>query len=213
MVERKMNNYIANLRKLVCGDETTNSCQVQDLVERVIRKEYWVDNGQRPNGTFPGTGRVKDLLTDKDLSNPKYLSKSIDDRTTALQHFDSDDDRSLNNNPNYRPNLIDVLNTPFDHIERIVLQDFSSTMLDDGNYFKELFTFPADGNKKYNGGFAGFTMADPSNLSDYSIVNNKFQPGDESDPDANCNIGGFFIDSFTYTPFVDYSQVGEGGDP
>lgn len=103
--------------------------------------------------------------------------------------------------------MIEVLNTPFDHIERIVLQDFSSTMLDDGNYFKELFTFPADGNKKYNGGFAGFTMADPSNLSDYSIVNSKFKK------ELNQDIGGFFIDSFTYTPFVDYSQVGEGGDP
>lgn len=31
--------------------------------------------------------------------------------------------------------------------------------------------------------------------------------------EVNQNIGGFFIDSFTYTPFVDYSQVGEGGDP
>ena len=122
MVERTM-KYIENLRKLVCGtDETTNSsCQVQDLVERVIRKEYWVENGQRPNGTFPGTGRVKDLLTDKDLSNPKYLSKSIDDETTPLQRMEIDDDVYLNNNPNYRPNMIEVLNTPFDHIERIVL--------------------------------------------------------------------------------------------
>ena len=83
MVERTM-NYIKNLRKLVCGDATLNSWQVQDLVERVIRKEYWVENGDRPNGAIPGTGRVKDLLTDKDLSNPKYLSKSIDDETTVL---------------------------------------------------------------------------------------------------------------------------------
>lgn len=44
MVERMM-KYIENLRKLVCGDETTNSYQVRDLVERVIRKEYWVENG------------------------------------------------------------------------------------------------------------------------------------------------------------------------
>lgn len=61
--------------------------------------------------------------------------------------------------------MIEVLNTPFDHIERIVLEDFSGTMSldsnDGNNYFKDLFTFPADGGKKYSGGFAGFTMYDP----------------------------------------------------
>ena len=80
-------------------------------------------------------------------------------------------------------------------------------MFDGGNYFKGLFKFPADPSGKYNGGFAGFTMSDPSNLSDYSIVNNTFKK------ELNQDIGGFFIDSFTYTPFVDYSQVGEGGSP
>lgn len=80
-----MNNYIANLRKLVCGgDDPSDGSQVRDLVERVIRKEYWVVNGNRANGASSGTGRVKDLLTDKDLSNPKYLSKSIDDENTVL---------------------------------------------------------------------------------------------------------------------------------
>ena len=80
-------------------------------------------------------------------------------------------------------------------------------MFDGGNYFKGLFKFPADPSGKYNGGFAGFEMSDPSNLSDYSIVNNTFKK------ELNQDIGGFFIDSFTYTPFVDYSQVGEGGSP
>jgi hypothetical protein len=50
-------------------------------------------------------------------------------------------------------------------------------------------------------------MSDPDEIADYGVVNSKFRP------DVNKNIGGFFIDSFTYTPFVDYSQVGEGGDP
>lgn len=46
MVERTM-NYIANLRELVCGtdDPVDGKSQVRDLVERVIRKEYWVVNG------------------------------------------------------------------------------------------------------------------------------------------------------------------------
>ena len=123
------------------------------MAERVIRKEYWVDNGSRPNGKQSeyddkfGTGRVRDLLTDKDLSNPRYYSKSIDDKTTTLQHQSPTDDRLLNNNPEYRPNMIEVLNTPFDHIERIVLQDFSGVMgLPDGenNYFKGLFKFSED---------------------------------------------------------------------
>lgn len=110
-------------------------------------------------------------------------------------------------------NMLRVSNTPFDHIERIVLHDFSSNFFaNNGNYFKELFAFPADGNGKYNGGFAGFTMDEKSMPGIYEVVNDKFQPGDASDASANCNVGGFFIDSFTYTPFVDYSQVGEGGD-
>lgn len=57
----------------------------------------------------------------------------------------------LNNNPLYPPNMIDRLNTPFDHIERILLQDFSNSDrenateklmdLDGENYFKSLFSF------------------------------------------------------------------------
>ena len=40
--------------------------------------------------------------------------------------------------------MIDRLNTPFDHLERILLQDFSGSGLmdvDGKNYFKSLFTF------------------------------------------------------------------------
>ena len=38
---------------------------------------------------------------------------------------------------------------------------------------------------------------------EYSAVNNRFGVSQK-------NAGGFVLDSFTYTPFVDYSQIGEG---
>lgn len=41
----------------------------------------------------------------------------------------------------------------------------------------------------------------------------KYGVNDIFNSEVNKNIGGFFIDSFTYTPFVDYSQNGEGGSP
>ena len=219
-----MNNYISNLKNLVCTSTSSKDCQIDSFIKKVLRKEFWVVNGQRPDGTYLGQlgTRVHDFLVedirgDKSLTYPKYPSKSIDDNTTVLQRENSEDKRTLNNNPNFRPNMIEVLNTPFDHVERIVLQDLSEVMgLPDkaNNYFKELFTFPADGDKKYNGGFAGFTMGENSMPGIYTeAVNDKFQPGAASDASANCNVGGFFIDSFTYTPFVDYSQDGEGGSP
>ena len=40
--------------------------------------------------------------------------------------------------------MIDRLNTPFDHLERILLQDFSGSGLmdiDGENYFRKLFRF------------------------------------------------------------------------
>ena len=220
-VERTMDNYISNLKTLVCGFENgglLTDGKVDTFIKKVLRKEFWVENGERPDTHVSGkkygvNGRVHDFLVadeygDKSLTDPRHLSKSIDDGTTFLQRKEPNPNVTLNNNPNFRPNMIEVLNTPFDHIERIVLEDFSGTMFSStGNYFKDLFTFPADGGKKYNGGFAGFEMADPDEIADYGVVNSKFRP------DVNKNIGGFFIDSFTYTPFVDYSQVGEGGDP
>lgn len=208
-----MNNYIANLKNLVCS-ESGQISQVENLVKRAIRQEHWVVNGDRPNGKdsegiYGKNGRVKDFLNDPDLKNPVYHSTSLDNKTTVLQRKNATDGRPLNNNPLYKPNMIEVLNTPFDHIERIVLQDFSATMglPDAGNYFTGLFSFPEDSDGKYHGGFSGFTMADPESVSRFEVVNNKF--GTE----VNKDIGGFFIDSFTYTPYIDYSQVDEGGDP
>ena len=78
---------------------------------------------------------------------------------------------------------------------------------DSTNYFKGLFTFPKDEDGDYHGGFAGFTMSDVEHVSDFKVVNDIFKPED------NSSDGGFFVNSFTYTPYVDYSQVDEGGDP
>lgn len=213
MVERTMNDYIGNFKELICG-KTTSDGKIDSFIKKVMRKEYWVENGKRPSGADLGElgTRVHDFLVedmqgDKSLTDPRYSSKSIDDGTTFLQRKEINPNVTLNNNPNFRANMIEVLNTPFDHIERIVLDDFSSTMFDHGNYFKELFTFPSDSDKKYNGGFSGFTMRESTMPEIFDVVNNKFRPSSNGD----AGNGGFFIDSFTYTPFVDYSQVGEGG--
>lgn len=66
--------------------------------------------------------------------------------------------------------MIGRLNTPFDHIERILLQDFSDQLLSQTNFFSEEY-----GNRAF--------------LSKYR------------DKDT------FFLDSFTYTPFIDHSQT------
>jgi len=127
----------------------------------------------------------------KELSQltPRYSTTSNDDGRTHLVASDV----IINNNPDYWPNMIDSLNTPFDHIERILLQDFNDLMFKDGgNYFKGLFkfTYRDDGR-----GLAGFTMSDPDYPSvDFSLVNCLF---------AHMNL---FLDSFTYTSFVDYAQ-------
>ena len=48
-----------------------------------------------------------------------------------------------NNDPLYWKNIVERINTPFDHIDRIFLQDFSDTMktLDDSqNWFKGFYS-------------------------------------------------------------------------
>ena len=213
MVERTMateTDYIANLKELVCGND---SSQVQNLVERVIRREYLVDNGTRPNGMVHGTGRFGAL---QDVS-PKHQSKSIDDGSSSLLPSQDEKGKVLNNNPNYRPNMIEVLNTPFDHIERIVLQDLSDVMFNgDGNSEFNLFKNGLTLHPDDHGGVRGFSVdADATwcglkniaNSRNFADFNNAFSRAN------NQAKGGFFIDSFTYTPFVDYSQADEGGDP
>ena len=77
----------------------------------------------------------------------------------------------MNNNPEYWPNIIDRLNTPFDHIERIVLQDFSGLMFSsDFNLFKDGLTFYPDN----RGGFKGFSVAEGSTWCGLKNVGGQF---------------------------------------
>lgn len=108
--------------------------------------------------------------------------------------------------------MIDVMNTPFDHIDRILLQDFSGSDREDGeklldiegeeNYFKKLFNF----NFSFGTyGITTFRMSDPETGENYTpveydAVNSRFAR-------AGAESGGFFLDSFTYTPFIDYATV------
>ena len=103
-----------------------------------------------------------------------------------------------NNNPKFSTNMVNRLNTPFDHIERIVLQDLSNFMFKDGgNYFKNLFNFTTISGQEY--GFSKIQMSekdsDYSNVN-YGAINNKL------------TSGPFFLDSFTYSPMIDYSVTG-----
>ena len=124
---------------------------------------------------------------------PKYKQSSKDDDTTYLVEKQVGNDKiPINNNPLYPPNMVAALNTPFDHIDRLLLQDFSEVMFVDGdNYFKGLFQFKYNESTPY--GLNGFTIGDDDDK--YANVNAKF------------GSGSFLLDSFTYTPFVDYATT------
>ena len=115
-----MNPYVQNLVNLICG----NGGQVDTFVKDVMRSQS-IDNDERK----------------QELGNlgPRYQQTKEDDGTTALV---SSNMAPVNNNPLYPPNMVDKLNTPFDHVERILLQDFSDEMFNQSeNYFRDLFTF------------------------------------------------------------------------
>ncbi len=97
-VERTMDNYISNLKTLVCGFENgglLTDGKVDTFIKKVLRKEFWVENGERPDThdsekKYGVDGRVHDFLVadkygDKSLTDPRHLSKSIDDGTTLIQ--------------------------------------------------------------------------------------------------------------------------------
>ena len=107
--------------------------------------------------------------------------------------------------------MIDVMNTPFDHIDRILLQDFSGSDREDGeklldiegvNYFRKQFDFRFSPGTY---GISAFSMSDKESGEnytpvDYDVVNIRFAR-------VGADSGGFFLDSFTYTPFIDYATV------
>lgn len=128
------------------------------------------------------------------IFDPRHSTPSEDDGTSKL-YLDADDRASgkfaLNNNPDFPHNAIDRLSTPFDHVERILLQDFSDEMFKDGNnYFKDKFEFG---------------MVDSSD-SQFTCGLNSIRLNDEcSDGYLIDRTAPFFLNSFTYTPFIDHS--------
>ena len=94
-----------------------------------------------------------------------------------MKPTESHNDENLegrNNNPEYPANIVDRMNTPFDHVDRILLQDFSDLMFNDDaryNYFKSIY-------------------------DDQDGVFGEYRDASK-----------YHIDSFTYTPFIDYSQT------
>lgn len=174
-----MSDYKTELTNLV-------ERQIEEFVAKVIKDEYTVDNGVPPSGNADGTGRIGQLMN---LDNPRYETSSSKDGTSKLYVTENDIGSYVlvNNNPKYPSNIVNRLNTPFDHVERILLQDFSDIMgiSGDGNYFKSLFTFSKNGN----------------GVSKIELNGENYQSIDE------IGKGPFMIDSFTYTPFIDYSQT------
>lgn len=135
--------------------------QVDELIVSAIQQEN-VENGEPPAGKTSGTGRFGGLQNKmpRDLNSIYSLANG-------------------NNDPKSAINLIHRLNTPFDHIDRILLQDFTEKMgllSESTNAFKN--TYLED-----NGMFSAYH--------------------DQSK---------FFLDSFTYTPFIDYSQTKYAND-
>ena len=137
--------------------------QVGEFIEDVMRPEKVV-NGTPPHGQASGTERFGMLQR----KGPREFASNM----TLV---------AGSNDPLHWSNMVDRLNTPFDHVDRIFLQDFTEQMNlldDDNNWFKTTYEH-SDLFKEYR---------------------------DE---------GKFFLDSFTYTPFIDYSQTRyeDGEDP
>lgn len=151
--------YIEDLQNLING-------QIDTYITKVMMPES--DASELENGELR---RRKELAA----LGPKVETTSLDNGTTSLVSHGEEtasDYQETNNNPYYWPNIIDRLNTPFDHLERILLQDFSNE-LDIGvkdershkesNYFTKLFKFsyrsdyPGRADKDTYG-IAGFTL-------------------------------------------------------
>lgn len=167
-------NYVQNLISLVCNN---NTGQVDTFIKNVMREEDANYSTRKANLDVMGPTTI----------TPANMGNLVD-----------------SNNPDFSKNIISRLNTPFDHIERIVLQDFSSQMHieDSSNYFKSLFTFTnLDTASEY--GFKKVEMAEPD--SKYSTISYSFV-------NSKLGSGPFFLDSFTYSSLIDYSVSGYEGD-
>jgi hypothetical protein len=152
------------------------------------------------------TGK-KELRRRKELAalGPKVETTSLDNGTTSLvSHGEktASDYQETNNNPYYWPNMIDRLNTPFDHLERILLQDFSDNL-----------GIGTKANGKESNFFTNTVGMTATEVPQFSKCGfGKIEIKDKDENQLYALDGQFFLDSFTYTPFIDYSQVNEDGD-
>lgn len=181
-------NYIEELKKLVCS-------QVDEFIIDVMRPEKDADYQTRRD-------ELASVI-------PTYGTQD-DGSTMLVKQYDSNGKlvSDINNNPKFTMNMIEMMNTPFDHIDRILLQDFSSAHVNDDEkldidkYIYGLFNnsendkrikFSSDECYATDIGLCDSTQS----LIDYSPVNGS----------SMFNDNKFIIDSFTYTPFIDYSTA------
>lgn len=180
--------YVSNLKNLVCA-------QVEKYIKDVMRPDDVAYDARRQNIVKLGhKDKDKNVI---DPGTPRYDTESEVTLATKLVE---------NNNPLYPENMINRSNTPFDHIERILLQDLTSTFFkkenaqDYSNYFRDLFVLRF----KKNSIVSDITMRDVDEDSgqdvNFQYVNNNF------DSSKRLQGGKFFIDSFTYTPYIDYAR-------
>ena len=147
-------NYVKDLVDLICGKTESGvfvDGQVDTFIKKTMKDDYPVKNGNPPSGQRLGTYRFGRLQAfgPRESSRPSEKLMGMND-------------------PLYPSNMIDRLNTPFDHIERILLQDFSETMqIDSDNYFKSLVKFTKKTGTDY--GMTKIVFSDDSTTSTYPL--------------------------------------------
>ena len=145
------------------------------IYEHIVKRMREQDDVD--NG-LPPAGCVQGTGRVGQLQNlpPRYKQPAKDVGKTTYLVEKPESNLSINNNPLYPPNIVDRLFTPFDYIEEILLQDFSEQM--------------------------GISSSSGNYFKDlFSISGNKIKKNGQ----FWLNDGPYVVDSFTYTPFIDYS--------
>lgn len=180
-------NLKDKLIELICGRGEIKG-QIYDFIVKEMRPQDDVVNDYRG--------------TELSESGPRHSTPSVDDGTTYLMTISKDGTTiPFNNNPEYWPNMIDRLSTPFDYVERILLQDFSREMFKengrDENWFVDSVELtPTHKLKQFRVGYEKIDLKGDNGevLEDVRGKKHSYE-------------GEFFLDSFTYTPFIDHSKV------